>query len=544
MKKNLLLLFLMTFVGIFSAHAYDFSVVNDSGYTISYNILDADARTVAVANASPISGNLEIPATVTYNGTTYTVTEIAYSGLRYGHFTSIVLPNTITAIDRYAFYNNDSLTSCVLPSSLTSVGECAFSHCSAMTSFVIPASLTSIGNEAFNRCANITSIVVEEGNPVYDSRDNCNAIVETATNTIITGCNTTVIPATVTSIIQAAFGDCTFTSFNLPAQVTNVSRNILSSCPNLTSITVDPGNPVYDSRDNCNAIIETEANKLLLGCKATTIPSTITEIGRQSLYLTDIEQVTIPASVNVIGEMAFSVCPNLASIIVEEGNTTYDSRDNCNCIIETATNYLLNGCMNSTIPDGIVKINMGAFMSHTGLTSIEIPESVEEICDMAFMETGLTTITLPSHLNKLGIYAIDAYLFTSITSLNPTPPQTMMPVISVDPNIPVHVPAGSVEAYQTAMGWNYFNNFIGDAPTGVEEFDNANESAEGARVICNGSNIGIETETSCPVLIYDVTGRMLINESVQGTKTYDMPNSGLYIVKVGNAPAHKVMIVK
>lgn len=262
MKKNLLLLFLMTFVGIFSAQAYDFSVVNDSGYTIFYNILDADARTVAVADASPISGDLEIPATVTYNGTTYTVTEIAYSGLRYGHFTSIVLPNTITAIDRYAFYGNDSLTSCVLPSSLTSVGENAFSYCSAMTSFVIPASLTSIGDNAFNRCVNITSIVVDEGNPVYDSRG------------------------------------------------------------------------------NCNAIIITDANKLYLGCKVTTNPSTITEIGDQALYLTDIEQVTIPANVNVIGGMAFSCCPNLASIIVEDGNSVYDSRDNCNCIIETATNTL------------------------------------------------------------------------------------------------------------------------------------------------------------------------------------------------------------
>ncbi len=544
MKKNLLLLFLMTFIGIFSAQAIDFSVVNDSGYTISYNILDADAQTVAVADASPITGNLEIPATVTYNGTTYTVTEIAYSGLRYGHFTSIVLPNTITAIDRYALYGNESMTSCVLPSSLTSVGENAFSHCGAMTSFVIPASLTSIGDNAFNRCVNITSIVVEEGNPVYDSRDNCNAIVETATNTIITGCKTTVIPATVTSIGQAAFGDCTFTSFNLPAQVTNVSHNILSSCPNLTSITVDPGNPVYDSRDNCNAIIITDANKLYLGCKGTTIPSTITEIGDQALYLTDIEQVTIPANVNVIGSMAFSSCPNLASIIVEEGNTTYDSRDNCNCIIETATNHLLNGCMNSTIPDGIVKIDYGAFFGHSGLTSIEIPESVEEMGDMAFMSTGLTTITLPSHLNTLGLYAIGDCPFTSITSLNPTPPQTMVPTIAVDPDIPVHVPAGSVEAYQTAMGWNYFNNFIGDAPTDVQEFDNANGSAEGIRVICNGNSIGIVTETNCPVLIYDLTGRMIVSESVQGTKTYNMPNSGIYIVKVGNAPANKVMIAK
>lgn len=544
MKKNLLLLFMVTFMGIFSAQAYDFSVVNDSGYTISYNILDAEAHTVTVAKASPNSGNLEIPATVTYNGTTYTVTEIAYSGLRYGHFTSIVMPNTITAIDRYALYGNDSLTSCVLPTSLTSVGENAFSYCSAMTSFVIPASLTSIGYDAFSSCINITSIVVEEGNPVYDSRDNCNAIVETATNTIIAGCNTTVIPVTVTGIAQSAFGGCTFTNFNLPAHVTNVSRTMLSSCPNLTSLTVDPGNPVYDSRDNCNAIIITDANKLYLGCKGTTIPSTITEIGDQALYLTDIEQVIIPSSVDTIGGMAFSCCPNLASIIVEEGNTNYDSRDNCNCIIETATNHLLNGCMNSTIPDGVVKINTAAFMGHTGLTSIELPESVEEIADMGFMETGLTTITLPSHLNKLGIYAIESPFLTSITSLNPTPPQTMMPVIVVDPDIPVHVPAGSVEAYQTAMGWNYFNNFIGDAPTDVEEFDNANGSAEGIHVLCNGNNIGIETETNNPVRIYDITGRMIVNESVQGTKTYDMPNSGIYIVKVGNAPAYKVMIVK
>ena len=200
MKKNLLLLLIVTFIGIFSAQAYDFSVVNDFGYTISYNILDEGTRTVAVADVSPISGNLEIPATVTYNGTTYTVTEIDYSGLRYGHFTSIVLPNTITAIGYYAFYDNDSLSSCVLPSSLTYVGESAFAQCVAMTSFVIPASLTSIGYNVFNYCRNITSIVVEEGNPVYDSRDNCNAIIVTDANKLLLGCKATTFPSTITEI--------------------------------------------------------------------------------------------------------------------------------------------------------------------------------------------------------------------------------------------------------------------------------------------------------------------------------------------------------
>lgn len=541
MKKQVLILFFLAFSGIFNVYAFDFSEDNNSGHTIYYTIVDETAKTVSVAKASPTTGDLEIPSTVTHEETTYTITEIGRTAFRYSRFTSIILPEGITTINEYAFSYNPSLLTCNLPSTVTSVGATAFSGCSGITSLFIPASVTTIGNNAFNNCGNVTSIVVEEGNTIFDSRDNCNAIIETATNTIITGCNTTVIPSTVTSITGSAFGSCTFESFYLPAQVTNISQSILSGCPNLMTITVDPQNTVYDSRDNSNAIIISESNCLLLGCKNTTIPNTITEIGDFALYMSKIEQVTIPASVTHIGPFAFSVCYKLGSIAVEEGNTVYDSRNNCNCIIETATNILLTGCKNSTIPDGIVEIYEGAFMQQVDLTAIDIPESVVTIGENAFFETGLETITFPSHLNSIGVLAIaECQQLTSITSLNTTPPESPMLSLGVDTDIPVHVPAGSVEAYQAAPGWSDFSNIIGDAPTSIK--DPSTDIT--ASILTNGNNINVTTETNQPISIYDITGRLIISEHMQGTKNYNMPTFGAYIVKVGNSPALKVMIMQ
>ena len=77
-----------------------------------------------------------------------------------------------------------------------------------MTSVTIPNSVTSIRQGAFGSCSGLTSIKVESGNSVYDSRENCNAIIETATNTLISGCKNTIIPNSVTSIGDEAFRGC------------------------------------------------------------------------------------------------------------------------------------------------------------------------------------------------------------------------------------------------------------------------------------------------------------------------------------------------
>ena len=299
-----------------------------------------------------------------------------------------------------------------------------------------------------------SSIIVAEGNPVYDSRNSCNAIIETATNKLLYGRKNTVIPNSVTSIGDVAFVNCTgltsitipssvisigygafagctsLTGISIPSSVTSIGYGAFDGCSGLTTITVDADNPIYDSRNSCNAIIETATNKLLYGCKNTVIPSSVTSIGDHAFHscsgLTSISipssvtsisscafygcsgltGIFIPSSVTSIVNGAFYGCSGLTTITVDADNPVYDSRNNCNAIIETATNELISGCNNTVIPSSVTSISDGAFSFCSGLTSISIPSSVTSIGDEAFSWcSGLTSISIPSSVTSIGSWA-------------------------------------------------------------------------------------------------------------------------------------------
>ena len=197
--------------------------------------------------------------------------------------------------------------------------------------------------------------------------------------------------------------------------------------------------------------------------------------------------ITIPNSVTSIGGGAFSGCPKLEKIIVSNENTYFDSRDNCNAIILTATNTLLFGCKNSIIPNGVTSIENSAFDCCTGLTSITIPNSVTRIGDYAFRScTGLTSITIPNSVTSIGDYAfsgcsgltsitipnsvvsigMEAFYgctgLTAIHCLSSTPP-TISSYSGTFNNdtyskATLYVPQGSLGAYKAAAGWGNFQN--------------------------------------------------------------------------------------
>lgn len=118
----------------------------------------------------------------------------------------------------------------------------------------------------------------------------------------------------------------------------------------------------------------------------------------------DITNLSIPNSVFFIGKDAFSGCTGLTSIIVEDGNLNYDSRDNCNAIIDKNTNELILGCMNTIIPNSVTFIGDYAFQGIRDLKSISIPNSVTTIGDGAFGWSGLTSIDIPNSVTTLGDY--------------------------------------------------------------------------------------------------------------------------------------------
>ena len=146
-----------------------------------------------------------------------------------------IIPEGTTEIESYAFFDKGALTNIVIPDSVTEIGESAFKSC-GLTSVVIPDSVTKIGDDAFSDCRALTRIKVAEDNPKYDSRGGCNAIIETESNKLLFGCQSTVIPDSVAEIGRGAFSSCcALTSIEIPTSVTEIGDHAFFGCTGLTN---------------------------------------------------------------------------------------------------------------------------------------------------------------------------------------------------------------------------------------------------------------------------------------------------------------------
>ena len=209
---------------------------------------------------------------------------------------AVEIPNSVTSISNYAFSSCSGLTAVEIPNSVTTIGSDAFACCIGLTAVEIPNSVTSIGIGAFNCCSGLNTIKVQSGNQMYDSRDNCNALIETATNTLHTGCKSTLIPNSVTSIGSYAFYDCSgLTAVEIPNSVTSIGECAFYNCSGLTAVE---------------------------------IPNSVTTIGEYVFACcSGLTAVEIPNSVTSIGKSAFALCDNLEMVFYNakkcSGTTDY-----------------------------------------------------------------------------------------------------------------------------------------------------------------------------------------------------------------------------
>lgn len=156
--------------------------------------------------------------------------------------TQITLRDDTTGIAAGAFSGETSLESIAIPPTVKAIEDKAFQSCSALTEIEIPASVVTIGERVFNGCDALTALSVDPANTYYDSRNDCNAIIETATNTLIAGCAVTEIPDTVKVIGPYAFADCkSMTSIHVPGNVETILESAFSECSNVSSVTLDEG---------------------------------------------------------------------------------------------------------------------------------------------------------------------------------------------------------------------------------------------------------------------------------------------------------------
>lgn len=316
----------------------------------------------------------------------------------------------------------------VISSGMIGIGNFAFENCSDLKSVEIPASVTSIGSAAFKDCSGLESMNIDEANTTYENPEGSNAIVEKSSKTLVAGCKNTKIPDdvkiigayafcgcsdlksieipdNVSEIQVAAFDDCSnLTAIHIPAGVDKIALGVFMGCSNLNSITIDSANRSYESPGNANAIIDKGTMTLLEGSNNTVIPEGVKVIWQNAFAeRIHLKSITIPASVTSIVRMPFSDCDSLEEIKVDADNVIFDSRNNCNAIIESATNTLIAGCGKTVIPEGIETIGDSAFERVKTLTHVTIPKSVTEIRGYAFERCeNLSTVNLQKGIQTIG----------------------------------------------------------------------------------------------------------------------------------------------
>ena len=409
--RKLTILVMMVLFGILTSQAYSFY------YGGFYYNVNGTVATVTYASTSynSYSGAVTIPSSFTRNGTTYYIYYIGENAFRdCTGLTSITIPSSVNSIYKDAFsgcsaltkvnitdvtkwcttyfssllsnplyyakhlyLNGVEVTEVAFPNTATAIKNYVFANCQSITSVTIPSSIRTIGNQAFYNCDGLTAVT---------------------------------IPNSVTTIGSNAFAYCNgLTSVSIGNSVTSIGSNAFISCSGLTSMTVSSGNTVYDSREGCNAIIETASNKLLYGCMNTIIPNTVTAINNRAFYYSNLTSITIPNSVITVGDSAFWYCSNLA---------------------------------NATIGNSVTTIGAQVFYGCSALTNVTIGSAVNTIGNHSF-------------------YSCSA--LQAVTCLATTPPTIQEYTFSPYPDM-LYVPEESVNAYNTALYWRSFGNISGIVP--------------------------------------------------------------------------------
>lgn len=349
----------------------------------------------------------------------------------------------------YGFAGRDDIEQIIIDEGIERIMQYAFFSCRDLKSIRIPSTVYDITGPLFGGCDVLESVTVDNKNKYYDSRNGCNAIIETDEDRLVSACNATIVPDGIKRIGRQSFAECCYVNdvlipegveeieeeafghcaslcnlslpmslriigekafantplreITIPENVMEVGSMMFCGCDRLASLTVAHKNRTFDSRQDCNAIVESATDRLLVACMNTRIPKDVKGIAEYAFYGTGVREVIIPSSVDSIPPEAFYCCEFLNRIKVEKGNATFDSRGDCNAIIRTATRTLVAGCIGTDIPADITAIGRGAFAFRPVRKTMIIPQGVESIGAYAFKNCyDLGKVVIPQTVTALG----------------------------------------------------------------------------------------------------------------------------------------------
>ena len=428
---------------------------------------------------------------------------------------TLTLPYRLTTLGNEVFNQCTGLTTIYLPSTLTTMGKSVFANCSALTKVNIPTKMTAIPDNAFQGCSALTEATLH------------NAITSIGVSAF-SGCAklsstglTAILPSSLSKLGKQAFLDCkALTSVSIPSKLTTVPMSAFSGCSALTSVQLGSATSIAAAAfSGCTALTEitlptnfkTLNANAFNGCtalKKVNLNSQLTTIGKTAFSsCTALEQIDIPASVTSIGEGAFQGASSLQSIEVNAANTKYKSI--AGVLYQTTPQTLLaypagradksftvadgtltigkdalKGCLPEEVvfPSSVETLGLGALSQMPNLSTLDLGEGLKTIQGNYSLDycPKLTQLRLPASLTKIEanvFYAAESDLDTYLTDIYcdgevPAAGTATSFISRLYSTTKVHVPAGTLSAYQAAEPWKNFENITDvTIPTGVGEID-------------------------------------------------------------------------